>query len=348
MRLIALTAPAPGNPAMTQKPLAACRFAVRALPLVIPVRTWAQPASSDPGDTRIAKWQDDKKAAFLMMFDDCCPSHVDNVYPELQKRKMTGTFYVIPNKPERLARLAFWEKEAPSSPYVVYGNHTLNHNAFTDAANAEAEIVGCNEFILRLMPGKNPRLISYATPGGAKHATTQDEIKAVTAKHNLVIRPTFQGHGGGIHFKTGADILKAVDKAVATGSSEYAIFHGVGGDWLSFDGGQFVSLLDGLEARRDSVWITDPISQYKYEAERDTASVRVGVSDGPTILLELESRTDPALYDEPLTLVTRVPGTWKTCRISQGDLKTVVPVRDGAARYEAVPGSLPILLTAAD
>ena len=262
----------------------------------------------------------------MMMFDDCCPSHVTNVFPELKKRKMTGTFYVVPNKPERLAHLAFWEKEAPASPYAAYGNHTLNHKAFTDAANAEAEIIGCNEFIMRVMPGKNPRLISYATPGGAKHATTAEEIKAITAKHNLVIRPTFQGHGGGIHFKTGADILKVVDKAVATGSSEYVIFHGVGGDWLSFPGGEFVALLDGLQTRRADVWITDPISAYKYEKERDTASVLVVHADARSIRLELKSRTDATLYDQPLTLVTGVAPAWKQVRVSQGASKVTVPV----------------------
>ncbi|MFA6286202.1 MAG: polysaccharide deacetylase family protein [Opitutaceae bacterium] len=332
---------------MIKNPPAAFRFAVLACLLAIPDRTWAQPASPAPGDTRIAQWKDDKKAAFMMMFDDCCPSHVTNVYPELQKRKMTGTFYVVPNKPERLARAAFWEKEAPASPYVVYGNHTLNHRAFTDAANAEEEIVGCNEFILRLMPGKNPRLISYATPGGAKHATTSDEIKAIAAKHNLVIRPPFQGHGGGIHFKTGADILKAVDKAVAAGSSEYVIFHGVGGDWLSFDGAQFVALLDGLETRRSEVWITDPISQYKYETGRDAARTRVLKTGSKEIRLALDCSVDPALYDQPLTLVTRVDAAWKRCRVTQGKETSVMPVQAAEVRYEALPGT-EIVLTAAD
>lgn len=305
-------------------------------------------ASAAPGDTGIARWKDGKKSAFMMMFDDCCPTHVTQVYPELHKRKMTGTFYVVPNKPERLARQAFWEKEAPASAHVVYGNHTMNHRAFADAADAEREIAGCREFILRVMPGKPRRLISYATPGGAKHAVTEAELKPVLARHDHILRPVFHGHGAGIHFKTGADILNAVDKAGTSGAAEYVIFHGVGGDWLPFDGGEFSALLDGLETRRSEVWITDHVSAHKYEKERDSAKVNATKVEARRIRIELTASTEAALYDEPLTLVTQVPADWKSCHVSQGDRRTVVPVTAGAVRYDATPGSSPILLTAAD
>jgi len=324
-----------------------CFFTLCGL-LLMPVRTWAQNGSPALGDTQVAKWKDGKHAAFMLMFDDCCPSHVTNVFPELLQRKMTGTFYVVVNKPERLARQSFWEKDAPVSPYVVYGNHTLNHRAFKDAADAEREIVGCNEFILRIMPGKDRRLISYATPGGAKHATTADELAAILGRHDMIERPSFQGHGAAIHFKTAADILKAVDKAISGGTSEYVIFHGVGGDWLSFDEAQFVALLDGLETRRSEVWITDHISMHKYEKERDSAKVGVTKADTRKILIELTVGTEAALYDESLTLITHVPASWKECQVSQGERKTIVPVAEGTVCYDAMPGPASILLTAAN
>lgn len=304
------------------------------------------PSADQPGDTRIAAWKDDKKAAFMMMFDDCCPTHVTNVHTQLHRRGMTGTYYIVGNKPERKARLEFWEKEAPASPHVVYGNHTMNHTGFTDVASAEADIVGCNELIKRVIPGKNPRLISYATPGGAKHAITQDEIKTIIAKHQLILRPEFRGHGAGIHFKTGADILRAVDKAMAGGTAEYVIFHGVGGDWLSFDGAEFVNLLDGIETRRGELWITDHVSAHKYETERATAAVRVLTYTTRSLRIELTSQADGALYDQPLTLVTRVPDTWKSCRVTQGAVVVTVPVSESSVRYEALPGAVPVLIEA--
>lgn len=276
-------------------------------------------------------------AAFMMMFDDACPTHVTNVHPELLKREMTGTYYIIPGKGEYKARQAFWEEEAPRSPHVVYGNHTMTAGAFESEDHAREVILGCNDVILRLFPGKNPRLISYATPGGVKHAITQDQINGIIGPNHLVLRPPFQNHGAGIHFKSGAEILQAVDKAAASGEAQYVIFHGVGGDWISFDKGEFVILLDGLVQRRESVWITDPISAHKYETSRKATKVEATESGDKKIVLTMKSEMDPALFDEPLTLVTKVPAGWTACTVTQNDHVIRVAVIDGEAKFDALP-----------
>jgi hypothetical protein len=293
--------------------------------------------NSAPGATRIAKWKDDKKAPFMMMFDDCCPTHVTNVFPELQKRGMTGTYYIVNEKPERKARLEFWEKEAPGDPTVVFANHTVNHKALTDLAQAEQEIAGCNELIYRVSPGKNPRLISYATPGGPKHEVSEEQLKDVFARQHLILRPPFGGHGGGIHFKTGDDVLAAIDKAVVSGQQEYVIFHGVGGDWISFPMPEFVAMLDGLEKRRDELWITDHISVHKYESERNATQVETAEASPKKIILTVKNTTDAALYDLPLTFVTKVPAGWKACTVTQDGKATKVAVVNGEAKFEALP-----------
>lgn len=303
-------------------------------------------ALAEPGDTRVAKWRDDKPAAFMMFFDDAAPTHVTKVFPELVKREMVGTYYVIPGKGEYKARLAFWEREAPAAPGVVYGNHTTTAGAFQSAEHAEEVIVGCNEVIHRVFPGKRPRLISYVSPGGQKHAITQDQINEIIARHHLVLRPPFKGHGAGVHFKTADDILRAVDNAIVGGGSQYVIFHGVGGDWLKFDGAEFVTLLDGLETRRHELWITDHISAHKYETERATAAARVLQRTPRAIRIELTSQADPALYDQPLTLVTRVPADWTKVRVTQGDASALISVSGGLARYDATPGPVPVILAA--
>lgn len=294
-------------------------------------------ANPAPGATRIAKWKDDKKAPFMMMFDDCCPTHVTNVFPELQKRGMTGTYYIVNEKPERKARLEFWEKEAPSDVSVVFANHTVSHKALTSPEHAEQEIVGCNELIYQVSPGKNPRLISYATPGGAKHLVSEDQIQEVLRRHNLVLRPPFGGHGGGVHFKTGEDVLAAVDRAALSGQAEYVIFHGVGGDWISFPMPEFVALLDGLEKRRESIWITDHISAHKYETERDATHVEAAEISDKKIVLTVKNGIVSTLYDQPLTFITKVPANWKACTISQGGKSTKSPVVNGEVMFEALP-----------
>lgn len=44
------------------------------------------------GTASVDRWPDGKKTAFMMMFDDGCPSHVNNAIPELAKRNLTDAF----------------------------------------------------------------------------------------------------------------------------------------------------------------------------------------------------------------------------------------------------------------
>lgn len=289
------------------------------------------------GTTRIANWKDDKQAAFMMMFDDACPTHNTNVYPELQEREMTGTYYVIPGKGEFKAHQAFWEAEAPAAANVVYGNHTMTAKAFESEDHAREMIAGCNEVILNLFPGKEPRLISFAAPGGVKHATTKEQIEIILEENHLVLRPPFTDHGANIHFKTGAEILQAVDKAIGSGGAQYVIFHGVGGDWLSFDKEEFVTLLDGLEERRDTVWITDHISVHKYETSKKSTQVETKEASDKKIVLTVKSDTDREMFDQPLTLVTTVPSGWTSAKVTQNDHVITVPVANGEAMFDALP-----------
>src|SRR4051812_48377424 len=61
------------------------------------------------GETRVARWKDDRTAAFLLMFDDSWPSHWQVAAPELAKRQMIATFYICPGKGEYLRFAKEWE-----------------------------------------------------------------------------------------------------------------------------------------------------------------------------------------------------------------------------------------------
>lgn len=302
-------------------------------------------ALAEPGTTRIAQWKDDKKSPFMLMFDDACPSQVVNAVPELKKRGMAGTFYNFPAAGHYQGNKAFWETTVPAIPGVAYGNHTISHKGFASVENAEKEIADANAVIMRLFPGKTPRLVSYADPGGVKNVISGAQIDAILAKNNLVRRPEFGGHGGAIAYHTAGDVLAATDRAISSGTPEYIIFHGVGGDWLVFPLPEFTQLLDGLEARRGSLWIADTLSVHKYEITRAKAQVKFK-NDGPAqIRVLLTADVNLALYDQPLTLITKVPADWKKCQVVQGASKVTVSVENEEARYDALPGATMITLT---
>lgn len=305
-------------------------------------------AADAPGSTRVARWQDDKACAFILMFDDSCVSHAKNVIPELKKRGMTGTFYVNPGSGQYGANRAVWEKEVPAAGFEL-ANHTLTHGGGATVADIEHEIVACNEAIQKATPGLPwPRLVSYGQPGGIKKekwTITKEELAAVLEKNHLVSRPDFGGRGATIAFKTGPEYVAHVDKAIAKGAMECVVFHGVGGDWLAATMPVFIELLDGLEARKDKVWLTGHIPAVQYATERDAATVKTGASDAAKITLSLTCTADPKLYDLPLTLVTTLPAGWTACSVDQGKRHAEAKVANGAAMYQALPGAEPIVLT---
>ncbi len=319
--------------------------AIRLLSSLAVVATLASTIAAADGDTRIARWKDDKAAAIVLMFDDSIPSHVKNVMPELKKRGLTGTFYINPGAGHFAATRSTWEKDATADGYEL-GNHTMTHKGAKSLADAEREIGGCHEWIRTVTPAMPwPRLVSWAQPGGCPWTVDKADMDALLAKNHLVKRPDFGGRGATIAFKSGPEYVAHLDKAIKAGSMECIIYHGVGGDWLAATMPQFVELLDGMEARKDKLWVTGHIPAHQYAIERDAATVQVSAKTTSKIALTLSCTADPALYDQPLTLVTSVPASWTACIVTQGKTSSEVAAKAGALIFDALPGSEPIVIT---
>jgi peptidoglycan/xylan/chitin deacetylase (PgdA/CDA1 family) len=309
--------------------------------------------SAAAGAVRVARWKDDKAAAFLLMFDDSWPSHWQVAAPELVKRGMTATFYICPGKGEHQKFAKQWD-EILWQQGMIYGDHTMTHKGVKDLANAESEIGECARIIRQITWSKEERLVSYGQPGVGPDDwnLTAEQLDALLKKHRLISRPTFVGHGAVYHLKTAEEMLALADRAIAKNGMEYLVIHGVERitpDWGYQDmwplkQAVFLAVLNGLQERRDrgALWITDHISMHQYETERSTAAVRVLESNDRGIRIELKSQADPRYYDLPLTLVARVPADWKSARVTQGAKATLVPAENGAIRFDALPGADPI------
>jgi peptidoglycan/xylan/chitin deacetylase (PgdA/CDA1 family) len=294
-----------------------------------------------PGETRVAKWRGDAKAAFQLWFDDGCPSHVKNAVPELVKRKLQATFYLNPGAGHYKPFAKQWEEQFPKLGFE-YGNHTFTHQGAQDAADLEGELTKCNEVLARIAAAgaRPPGLVSFGRPGVKQGAWTvsDEDVKTVLAKHNLIERPKLDHGIAGVQVKTATDVLSAVDKVVASGGSDFVLFHGVGGDWLSFPMPEFVKLLDELEKRRGAVWCGGAIETFKYAAERNAATVKVLEITDQRVRVSLQCTTDPKLYDAPLTLVTRVPTAWTECVVkAKGAPDARVTAAEGQIRYDVAP-----------
>lgn len=311
------------------------------------------PTAARIGQTRVAQWKGDKKAVFLLMFDDGWPSHWQVALPELKRRGMIGTFYIVPKKGEYTKFEKTWLTEMLAAG-MVFANHTATHNGFQGKDDTEMEINDCTQYLLKNVPGKNPRLISFGLPGVDDYDYGGLDFKALLAQNNLIDRPDFKDHGANYHLKTLPEYLALADKAIASGGMEYVIFHGLERtvpnwgyqDMWAVPQTVFLPFLDGLQERRDQgdLWITDHISWHQYQTERESAKVTVLENTGEQIRLELKSDADPQFYDLPLTLTTQVPAAWKRCEVTQGTSKVVVAAKNGTVDYNAVPGAAPIVI----
>ncbi len=311
------------------------------------------------GDTRVAHWQHDAKAVFLLMFDDSWPSAFQVAAPELVKRDMIATFYICPGKGEYKVFKSEWENQVWKTG-MVYGNHTFTHSGVKDFDDAKKEIGQANDAIYAAVPGKNPRLISFAMPGVAqgKWNINKEQLAEILKANHLIDRPTFSGHGAVFQWKTTEQMLALADKAIASGGMEYLVIHGVERrapldtsyqDMWALNQDLFREVLDGLNTRRErgDLWITDHISYHQYDTERATAKVKTLSADAKKIALQLTSNADKSFYDQPLTLVTQVPPTWTAVQVTQGDAKMTAPVTNGLVKFTALPNDVQVELTPA-
>jgi len=307
-----------------------------------------------PGDTKVAKWKDDRTAAFLLMYDDGWPSLWQVAIPEMVKRGMIGTFYINPDKGEYKKFEEKWTKEIPQTG-MIYGNHTMTHQGVRDMEHAEYEVGACADYIRKVTAKPKPELLSYGQPGvgPGKWNITKEQLDELLKKYHMIDRPPFAGHGAVYHHQTTEQMIALADKAIADKGMEYIVFHGIERkepnwgyqDFWALKQDIFFPLLDQLKEKSDKgdLWITDHITQHKYVVQRDAAEVNVLRKAPNGIELELKSTADAQWYDGPLTLITEVPSGWKKATVSQGETKATVDVKDGVVKFDALPGVVRIV-----
>jgi len=305
------------------------------------------------GDTRVANWKDDKVAAFSLNFDDSMPSHVDNAIPALKARGLTGTFFVNPEKSHFQDNEQFWQNLLNEGQEMA--PHTMNHNGASSYDEAVYEIGESAKYVWDVYGVSHyTELHAYASGGGVTWTGLTREQRLEIDNSFLMINryhydiSEFHWHSDRLPRSKGGNTLASslisfFDDAVSEGKWEAILFHGVGGGWISIDLDEFITLVDYLETKKNTVWIGPWINVYKYDMERFSAEVQVLQSTNDIIKLRLSSDIsasglithDVNLYNEPLTLVTQVP--WSSVTVTQGNSSKTYTVSNGEVMYEALP-----------
>ncbi len=92
---------------------------------------------------KVLPWNGHKAAASLT-FDDGCASQLDAAVPELNKRQMRATFFLIAN---RITRKDEWRKLLVQGHEI--GNHTLDHKHASELTSndAESQVLGAHHVL---------------------------------------------------------------------------------------------------------------------------------------------------------------------------------------------------------
>gem|GEM_PF-2533094 len=304
----------------------------------------------------ITRYSHGKPAAVSLTFDDNCPCHLKYALPELDRRAMVGTFFVIT---EQVAAAKNWDAwiRASLSGHEI-GSHTVSHPAmetFSPAAK-EYQLRRSREVIDSVIPSQKCRTLAlpygYWDPDLMK--TARSLYSAVRRVGNSEINRKAEDvytMGGNIPLSQMAvTTMDAwIDDALSKSRWDIEIYHGIEeGGWELIPAERFAKHLDYIAARRDSLWIATYGDVSSYITARKTTLVRLVNYEDSVLRYALESKSATPATNPPLTVKVRLPDGWTDFRAEQGGKsvwssflwETAWPY----ALFECVPGAGEILL----
>lgn len=288
------------------------------------------PSASLYGKPQVMQFKDGKRGAISLRFDDSMLSQADVAIPHLTKRGLVGTFFVNPDLDRYTTRREVWEVVCPKAGHEL-ANHTMHHLGAKTYEEAEYEIGECSRHIWSLYPERS-KLLPFARGGGTTWDITDEQMRALTAKHFLFRHRSTHSvcnDPDNEHYKSeDIDIRPHAQRAIDERVWVELMFHGIGGEWISCSEETFVSLLDFLVEHRDTLWVATVGDAWKYEQEHQALS-DVSVSEAGEAGFRISVECDGSkletyglpfaeLYDQPLTVRVPVPDSWGHFSVVQG------------------------------
>lgn len=206
-------------------------------------------------------------AAVSLTFDDAKPVQLDVAVPELNKRHLHATFFVIVSK---LTRLDDWRKAQAQGHEI--GNHSVSHehpDALTDESE-EIQVEDAKKFLdsnfrsdviifaypyAELSPGLVFWVKKYDFAARAWHGSSDSPYITSDDEpdwYNLPSQPAYANYDAGVY-------KGWIDKAFAKQAWTILQMHGIGDPSTGFEPiptDTFLSLLDYLKAQESrGIWV---------------------------------------------------------------------------------------------
>ncbi len=214
----------------------------------------------DLPDLKVAPWNG-HLAALSMTFDDGDPSHLDVAVPELEKRKMKATFFLIANQ---IVRKDEWRK-LPSLGHEI-GNHSLDHkhvNEFKEG-DEKSQVLGARNVLQKEF---GVPLLTFAYPFTETSPTLTEWVGKTHllgrgGYGNYVMKPDLEPDWLNIPARvtmTDLDLpayQQWIDEDLAQGAWTVLMIHGLEGTtsgWQPITRKNFTGILDYLQSK--DIWV---------------------------------------------------------------------------------------------
>lgn len=261
----------------------------------------------------ICRWYDGHRAAMSLRFDDSHPTHLSTVIPILNEYGFRGTFMVNPggHPPDSRRRSAFedhraeWEAVARSGKYE-FANHTLHHRGAENDEEMEYQIGQAAREIWRLFPERS-RLLALNLGGGTSWTTTRT-LRYYLEKYQQFVSSGSTGMDD-VYGDRVATLRRLLENHIERGLWYRVHYHDVGEGHATSEA-NFRAALEIVKEHQADLWIAGMADIHKYETERRSAALRLGDAGTSSVGLRLSCSTEPALYDQPMTIEVQLPKAW--------------------------------------
>ena len=303
------------------------------------------------GQTTVATWQGDKKAAVSMTFDDGLGSQFNNAFPILQQHALKGTFFIIAGDYNASAVLTL------AADGQEIGSHSVSHESLPGLSTKRLQTeLSQSQSILQGLTGQQVAVFAY--PYGDYNQTiinlTDNYYIASRTAYTYALNSASPSsfytlkvigpHGLDGNADPLVYLKSKVDEAVAGGLWAIEMFHSVGypGGWDNIPTDTFRTHVEYVAANESSIWAAPMGTVVEYIYERNAASIIPLFSDNTLIQLDLQCGLN-SIFDTPLTLLTPCPQGWESGDIYARQGQTEQPVEfvshNGTLymMYDAVP-----------
>lgn len=318
------------------------------------------------GDTEVTTWKDGKAGAYSIMYDDGIYESALRFAGLHEKYSLKGTLALISGWIDQAysdtgASVGTWEqwKALLGKGNFDVASHTVTHRNLTKLSASEltAEF---KDSIARIKEKTGYKPESLALPYNTGNAAVAEEV----AKYFVAARQGGNNAGNAPDTEKYYNLSSTMTESTTTVSqlNNWTDFGIAKGNWLVLTGhgndgegwsSPPLSLFDnhyGYVAKRmDALWNGTFTEVSKYLRERQNATVKTAIAHSGAIEVKLEGTLDPGVYNEPLTLRTKVPADWREITLTRGNTsQALTPVREGEGAfvyYEAVPGTKRLIIS---